>query len=315
MYVLFIKYNKPHNDSIETIKQYCKHEIIDILSISKSIDNISYHVLCNYFNSLHYFRNITHIVIGDIFWPTGQNICKLGIEYNKKIVFLQHGQWIYLDNKKNPEFLPYLTCFYGNYIKKIAEKWNYGLRSKCEVTGSPKYDNIQTEEGDYFYFCPPMILEKFPSRNSILNIDNKKLLVSMLGLDKYCKLVIHPHYREGDINFIKGLFPLAKIVDAGLNSLDLIRKSKGVITHRDSTTVIDAICCKKQSLLLNFNNQKQSFFKKFYFKDYCIENNDFADLINNIEKVEVIKEHYVYVDDYIQQGDASSKILNLMENN
>lgn len=310
---LFVKYNKPHNQSIDNLTKNIQYKVIDLQDISKSIDNISCESISKYFNSLSYIKAITHIIIGDIFWPTGQNICKFGSLHDKKIVFLQHGQWIYVENKKNPPYLPYVTFLYGDHLLQKVKGWPYGLKSKCFATGSPKYDNINIKQGDYFYFCPPVILETFPSRSSVVNTKNQLLLHSLKGLDSYCKLSVHPHYREGDIQFIKELFPKAEFFDTELNSLDLIKNSKGVITHRDSTTVIDAISCKKKSLLLNFNNEKQSYFKKFYFRDYCVENDNFGQLINNIDNIDFIKEHYSYVDDYIQQGNSSEKIFRIME--
>jgi len=89
-------------------------------------------------------------------------------------------------------------------------------------------------------------------------------------LDKGVEMLLHPHYREGNISALRKMFPTAQMTDPKADPLPLILKSSHVLTHRDSTTIMDAIACGKPSILLNFKGIR-SIFPKGYFGDLAFD--------------------------------------------
>jgi hypothetical protein len=132
---LLLLYNKVTNNAFHKLNSI-NVKFADVSIFDKKMDILSYSNVDIFLTNLLPFDNI---LIGDIFWPTGQNICKWCANNNKKCIFLQHGQWIYIKNKTNPEFLPSITCVYGrnvaNMIKLFASYENALLEIQAGSRG------------------------------------------------------------------------------------------------------------------------------------------------------------------------------------
>lgn len=313
---LCILYNKPFDYSVKSL---FKNKIKDFkfinfgnrISVEKkdilSLEEIS--------GLLSEYSPISFILIGDIFWPTGQNICLYCLNNNIKCYFLQHGQWIYTENKKNPQYLPNTTFVFGNYLYKEIMTWPYGKRSNVIVSGNPRYDRInitQPDKENFIYFAPPVCLEKNDSSSNIVHDYNWKTLKQLKGIDKNNNIKIHLHYREGWFDLIKEWFPNAFFIDPQEDPIYWILKSSKVLTHRDSTTVLDSIACKRTVILTNSIGNDKSYYCKGYFKDFAVE----CDSVRRLEEsMNDLKEFTnEKSDDYILLGNASEIILREMYN-
>jgi len=309
--VLLLKYNKVTNDSFRRLSTVLQVKWGNLSHFDKEMDVLSYEVVEKYLSGLLPFRKV---VVGDIFWPTGQHICRWCKQQKIRCFFLQHGQWIYIKNKKSPQFLPYCTMVYGDNVKSMTDEWPYGSRSKVIATGNPRYDLIiPVAGGDYVYFCPPVMKELVPNGDNKIHKRNVQLLQSIAGLDKGIEMTLHPHYREGNINVLRKLFPTAKMADPKADPLPLILKSSHVLTHRDSTTIMDAIACGKPSILLNFKGIR-SFFPKEHFGDLAIECETVGEckLALSSTPFEVNTEYAQRVKPHLYLGNASMRIASLL---
>jgi len=308
---LLVKYNKVTNDAFNQLSQCLKDPIwTDLVVFGSVMDHLSYSVIDAHFQELMPFDVMC---IGDIFWGTGQNICRWCQDNDVTCCFLQHGQWKYIKNKKSPMHLPDYTFVYGDNVVNMVKQWPYSRRSQVIATGNPRYDAAQRIlGGKYVYFCPPVVRELVPNGTSKFSNSNLQLLQSLKGIDQDVDLVLHPHYREGAIDFMRNTFPGAKFADPELEPLPLVAKASHVITHRDSTTVLDAIACGKPSVLLNFVGS--SFFPKGYFEEFAIE----CDTSYECKKAlmqSVLIEYTDYVNrarPYIYLGNASARIAALL---
>lgn len=310
MLLLLLQYNKVTNESL---KQFSRHSSVEIkwgsLTDLLDIDCSSYHVIDRFMQS---FLPFDAVMVGDIFWPTGQHICKWCSVNEVRCFFLQHGQWIYTKNKKNPKFLPSCTFLFGKNIQFECSDWEYGKRSVLFATGSPRYDgcSLTSKEGDYIYFSPPVLLEETPSVPPRYDCGVKRLLLHMKGLDSQARLVIHPHYREGAVRELKKIFPHADIIDPHTSALELIQKSQKVLTHRNSTVVLDSIACGKQVVLMNLDVYP-SYYPKGYFGSFAIESNSLSNCVRNLEKdyeIEDVGQYMREAEPYVILGDASCRI-------
>ena len=93
---LLLQYNKVHNISLQNLATKLNKEFNiewgDLTELTGVTDIQSAPTIAEYFSSLPHFD---FVIIGDAFWPTGQNICKVCKERNIPTFFLQHRQWIY----------------------------------------------------------------------------------------------------------------------------------------------------------------------------------------------------------------------------
>lgn len=257
------------------------------------------------------FLPLDAVLVADIFWPTGQNICRWCQENDVKCFFWQHGQWIYTKNKKNPRFLPSMTFFFGDDIKDECSKWPYAKRSKLSVVGSPRYDGCEISPGgDYVYFSPPAMLEQNPSAVDRYNHDVKVLLERLNGLDGEVNLLIHPHYREGKVDTLKQMFPKATFRDVEESALGLVQSADKVLTHRNSTAVLDALACGKKAVLMNFLKWDKSYYHRDYFAPFAVESESPDHCLHNLTC-----DDDVDLDDYVDKakpyiflGNASARV-------
>jgi hypothetical protein len=281
MRVLLLKYNKVTNESFQRFAESSDLQIIwaDLASLGRKMDVLTAGQVSEFLNKLPSFDAI---MIGDIFWPTGQEICNWSAKHKVKCFFLQHGQWVYTKNKRSPRYLPYCTCVYGENIKKEILSWPYGKRSRVEVTGNPRYDNLQCREGDYVYFSPPVMLELNASSRSIAHPEHEKMVKTLRGLDVEHKVVVHPHYREGKLDLLRKLFPASEFIDPAAPALDVVVDSKCVLTHRNSTVVLDAMACSKRVVLMNFGGS--SYYRRGYFAPFALESSNFDECMSNLAK-------------------------------
>lgn len=314
--LLLLYYNKVTNEAFNKLALHnSEFEIIpfDLGRFGDKMDILDEKVVEEFLSQSMPFDAV---VVGDIFWPTGQYICKWCKKHNIKSFFLQHGQWIYITNKKNPEFLPYCTFLYGDNVKDMVSLWPYSARSKVVVTGSPKYDNIiPNSSGSYVYFCPPVMYEKINGTHRS-NPLASRLLKTLSGIDKKIELLIQPHYREGNISGLKQMFSFAEFSDPKNDPICLIKKSYAVLTHRDSTTVLDAIACGKKSFLINFKNQHRSFYKAGYFSNFAVENgwpDECKDRIQSYVAGELPDNYEMLSKPYLYLGNSSERILAIIK--
>jgi len=313
--MLFLRYNKVTNEALEKLyKHIPSFKWGDMDSFKQRIDVLPYETIASF---LQEFKPIDSICIGDVFWTTGQNICKWGEDQGVKIYFLQHGQWIYIQNKRNPRHLPHSTFVYGDNVKQMVDSWPYGKRSNVQAVGNPRYDNISwlSNSGEYTYFAPPVIKEMVPSGKNRSNAEVAKLMEQLKGIDEIGPLLIHPHYREGSVDYLKSIFPKAMVADPQKASLPLIQKSSKVLTHRNSTTVLDAIACGKKVVLTDFLGQDKSFFKRGYFGEFAVENDWPKNCLKALEcDYDVDYNGYrTRARAHIYLGNASHRIVNILE--
>jgi hypothetical protein len=281
--VLLLKYNKPTNAAFDRLSQNCTFKCIwdDLSVFDHRIDTLPYGVVDKILSK----HSFDWAVVGDIFWTTGQHICLWCKKNNKNLLFLQHGQWIYTENKKNPKHVPSHTGVFGRRTAEMVKSWPYAQRSKVIITGTPRYENcVVNPSGDFVYFAPPVIGEKVPTIGcDKISSMTARWIESLRTLDQHCKLKIHPHYRELKIDFLKQMFPQADILPVDDDPLDFIQQSCAVLTHRNSTTVLDAIACGKPVILMNFEKFDHSFYPKNYFlcknKSFAHECNDLNECI------------------------------------
>lgn len=269
--VLLLKYNKPTNDAFIKFASFdygVDCQWADLTAFGTKIDVLSYEEVDKFLRASMPFDGL---LMGDIFWPTGQNICQWCQRNSVGSFFLQHGQWIYTANKKNPRFLPKCTFVYGEDLRAEILTWPYGKRSRVEATGSPRYDVLNIKDGDYVYFSPPVILEKNASAQSITHQKSLLLLSALRGVDSRYKVLLHPHYREGELDRLKDLFPKAQYIDPEEPALPFIAAAGKVLTHRNSTVVLDGIACRKLVVLMNFMGHDDSAYPMGYFKGFAIE--------------------------------------------
>ncbi len=315
MTALLVKYNKVTNAAFAKLLGKQADKLIlrwaDINHFQQNKMDVLDYPLVNFALDIFAFK-FDAIIIGDIFWPTGQNICRWCLEHGIRCYFLQHGQWIYFKNKVDPKYLPTATCFVGDDIANACSEWPYADRSRLAVTGNPRYDNsVISTEGDYVYFAPPVILERVPSSDDKHNPELLKTIQRLKGLDKQVKLVIHPHYREGNVLALRNIFPEAEFRDPQDDPLPIVAGASKVLTHRNSTTVLDAIAHGKITVLMNFEKEDWSVYNKEYFGDFALESETPHQCFDNVISDEVLD-----LDDYIERarryvylGDASQRVV------
>ena len=286
MRILLLKYNKPHNQSLLNLSLQLqnKHTIIwgDLFSFGSKMNLLSFQDIAHYFSTLEKFDAV---ILGDIFWTTGQSICQFCKEKNIISLFLQHGQWIFTQNKKKLQYYPTFTLLFGDNVKQTCLTWPYSKYSNIQVIGCPRYDNaVKVESEDYFYFSPPVIKEIVHHNKPANRLRDKHLnsLKKIIGIDKKYKVLLQPHYREAGIDLLQYLFPKAQFVDPEEDPLLLVQKSMKVIGSRDSTIILDAIAYHKSVVLMDL--ETVGYFPRNYFDNFAEESNNFQEFIVNLNK-------------------------------
>ncbi len=316
MQVLLVKYNKVTNDAFDVLSktlETCKWA--DVSIFGENIDCLSYSIVDRYLQSLKPFDVIC---VGDVFWDTGQHICKWSQNNKVRCYFLQHGQWIYTKNKSNPRHLPYGTFVYGDNVCNMMHSWPYSRRSKVYVTGNPRYDASLLDRlgNGYVYFSPPVSLEIVPSAPDRLHRHVYGVLSKLRGLDESINLVIHPHYREGNVQQLRQLFPKAKFEDPMNDPMLLIQQSEAVLTHRNSTTVLDAISCGKVAMLTDSICHDRSFFNPGYFGEFAVEcrtKDDCVEAVMKLQDKKIQLDGYEHrAKPYLWIGNASNRIADII---
>lgn len=313
--VVLVQYNKPTNQSFENMLQHCPPEvearIVQLTDKPKYIDLLNYK---NVEKALQPHEPFDAIVMGDIFWPTGQSLCNYCKRNGKTSHFLQHGQWIYVANKMNPRHCPAVTHLYGTAIQNAVLRWPYAAKSKVLLTGSPRYDNLNPQyPGEGIYFAPPVIKEVSSGRNfPTISRTAMTELAKLKGLDSKFKLHIQPHYREGDLNTIRSLFPKADLIPASDDPFPWIAKCAKVLTHRNSTTVLDAIAHRKKTVLMNFEGESlESAYPRQHFGIFAVESKSPQNCFNHLsspapdwpDNYEELAKRHIYL------GNASERVF------
>ncbi|MHA2279447.1 MAG: hypothetical protein ACXAC5_00950 [Promethearchaeota archaeon] len=313
---LLLKYNKVHNDALHHLSSKLKEvEVVwgDLFSFGASMDLLSYSTVIDYLES---FSPLDFVVVGDVFWNTGQHICRAGKKMGIRVFFMQHGQWIYIANKKSLDYYPDHTLLFGEKVAEMCSSWPYGKHSRLSVVGSPRYDNASTNgQGAYTYFSPPVIEEIVHEKpTGRLRTPFLKSLEKISGIDKFVPLIIQPHYREARIDMLQKMFPKAQFADPDLDALRLIRGSASILTSRNSTVVLDAIAHQKPVVLTDFPETDVCFFERGYFGDFAVESKNRRNLIDNLLSVTPLSRNgYSYrARPYIYLGDASNRVTELI---
>ena len=175
------------------------------------------------------FDHLDLVILGDVFWSTGQNICRWCSENQVKTLFLQHGQWIYVVNKKRLSYYPSYTALFGENVAKECKSWYFGQFSQIEVTGCPRYDFLHlcqvSSKKEYIFFSPPVIQETVHGQAKPIRKTFLQSLKRIAGFDKQCRVVLQPHYREANVGILKELFPSAEFRSAKEKTLNLVSKA------------------------------------------------------------------------------------------
>jgi len=309
---VLLKYNKVHNNSLYILEpklvRYFNILWADLSIFESKADKLDYNDIKKYFSSLDKFD---FIIIGDVFWETGQSICRYGEEYNIPVFFLQHGQWIYIKNKKNLKYYPAYTFLFGDNVARMCSGWNYGKKSHIITTGSPRYDSAVPGKGSYVYFSPPVIEEIIHRKPSgVFRSSFYKNLEVIRRIDKELFILIQPHYREARIDDLHELFPYAQFVDPQLDALKLIHGSTKVLTSRNSTVVLDAIAYQKQIVLIDLPDYDRCFFERGYFEDFALESTTKMNILDNLlSDIKTIKSYIDMSKKHIYLGDSTKRIV------
>lgn len=309
---VLLKYNKVHNDSLRNLapKLVKYFEVLwgDLSIFGKKMDLLTYDAIEGYFSS---FGKLEFIVMGDVFWRTGQSICRYGEEHNIPVFFLQHGQWIYVKNKKKIPHYPAYTLMLGDNVADMCSSWAYGKNSNIVVTGSPRYDEALPNGGSYIYFSPPVIEELIHGqptgriRRSFL-----ENLEAIKKIDKELPIVIHPHYREARLDYLHNLFPCAQFADPQLDALKLVRGAAKVLTSRNSTIILDAMAHHKPVVLMDFPEYDACFFQRGYFDNFALESETKSHLVSNLSAdIKIKRTNYMHTREHIYLGNASARII------
>ena len=273
-------------------------------------------VVDNYFDSFSSSPNI--VIIGDVFWPTGQRICETCKKRGIKTFFLQHGQWIYIKNKKSLAYYPSHTLLFGTNVSDTCVDWDYAKHSLIHIVGSPRYDpiTIKHNNGHYIYFSPPVIEEIVHNRPSgRLRLPFLECIKSLKGIDDITPIVIQPHYREARIDLLQNIFPKAQFVDPMLDPFPFIQYARKVIASRNSTIVLDAIAHRKITVLTDFRKHDDCFFKRGYFGKFALESDDRDHFIRNLQSNVKLEHGTGYVErakKYIYLGNASERVVGII---
>lgn len=316
---LLLKYNKVHNDALRHLSCRLGKDIEikwgDLSLFGASMDLLSYEQVDKY---LHSLKSFDFVIMGDVFWKTGQHICRACKKLDIPVFFMQHGQWIYTANKQSLEYYPDHTLVFGDNVKDICSSWAYAKHSKIHTVGSPRYDEVSSNGcgSTYTYFSPPVIEEMVHGKSSgIIRTYFLKGLKKIAGIDKHISLIIQPHYRECRTDLLHKMFPKAQFADPDLDPLKLIRGSLQVLTSRNSTVVLDAIAHQKPVVLVDLPETDACFFKRGYFGNFAKESNNRKHLISNLEKSNTFSrnDYNIKAKPYIYLGNASERIAKLVK--
>ena len=140
---LLLQYNKVHNGSLARLESQLKskHDVVygSLDNLGDAIDRLPQKTIEEYLSS---FLPLDWAIIGDVFWDTGQHICNSCKKMGVTLFFLQHGQWIYIQNKKQLKHYPAHTLTFGDDVANMCASWPYGQHSKISAVGNPRYDNV-----------------------------------------------------------------------------------------------------------------------------------------------------------------------------
>jgi len=308
MSTLLVRYNKVTDTALVRLAESLEDgKWADLNEFGDDLNLLNYLTVSAWMDE---YRPFSSVVIGDVFWPTGQHICRWSTDRKVLSCFLQHGQWIYVNNKKNPQHVPLYTCVYGGNVRDMIKTWPYYGRSRVVVTGNPRYDNIPHMETEGFvYFAPPVLSEQVEGFQDKWSEYSHKKLKDYSGLDKEVDLAIHPHYREGNVDMLRDLFPNARFINSKDNPLVHVAKCKSVVTHRNSTTVLDAIACHKMTILI----EAPSFFRKGYFGPFAHEAKTVQDVVIGTDRGIQVYNYDEEAYPYIYLGNASKRIAEIIE--
>lgn len=320
MFGVLVKYNKVTNLAFDKLSKRLskkfKVSYADVAKVKKNYDSLN---SLQVDRMLNRFSGASFVIIGDMFWNTGQEICRWCRARKVPCYFLQHGQWIYVANKKNPRFAPHYVLVYGENVRNMCQKWPMSKRAKFVATGNPRYDKAHRvyEDNNRVYFSPPVI-EELTNGGKCLGTNkfNLRRISKMKGLDKEVELYLQPHYREGAIRTLKDLFPDAVYFEPPLDPLPIVQECSRLICSRNSTMVLDAIAYGKQVLFMEWESSfdKKVFFPRGYFKNFGWESESLTEFFKNLHKDTRVDwdQYEKEAAPYLILGNASKRISKLI---
>jgi len=318
---ILVKYNKVTNLAfdvlVKTLSRSMDIEYADLTRIKTRCDLINQSDINKMMSK---FKDVGFIVIGDIYWTTGQGLCQWAINRHIPCFFLQHGVWKYITNKKDPKFYPSHILVYGDKIKEMTSSWPLAKKAKFCVTGNPRYDQYKPTflNNNNVYFSPPVVQElQHGLMTGPVNRYNLDLIKSLQGLDDLVHLYLQPHYREGSLKILKELFPNAIYCDISLDPLPFLSICSKIVCSRDSTMVLDAITTGCKVIFTEYEQKfdKACFFQRGYFGNFGIESKSKVEFFKNVQKDIEISEHN-YMEDakpYIYLGNSSKRIGSIIK--
>lgn len=314
---LLLQHNKVHDESLFQLSSQLKKEFsIKIGKMNSSEypdDLLPYDVVKKYVE----YDEPDFVITGDVFWRTGQNLCRACKELNIPLFFLQHGQWIYVQNKKKLNYYPTHTMLFGENIANMCSGWEYGKHSQIKPVGSPRYDNVVKSSGKYIFFSPPVIEEIIHDKPSgKIRREFFQNLKTLSGIDRYVSMVIQPHYREAKINWLHDLFPNAQFADPQLNASKLISGATKVLSSRNSTIVLDSIAHRKPVFISDLSEHDSCFYKRGYFEGFATESLNKQELLSNLMRDDTPINTIEYAErakPYVCLGEASARVLKCIQ--
>lgn len=319
MRILLLKYNKVANETLEILsKSLGNHELRwgNLVELGRNnVDLLSYTQISRY---LEAFEPVDMVVVSDVFWPTGQHICRWCTRNLRdvKCLFIQHGQWIYVTNKKKLREYPTHAVLFGDNVTNECKSWSFGKSVSVVSTGSPRYDSYApSPAGEYVFFSPPVIQELVHGRPKHVREPYLRALQYIVGFDKEIRVILQPHYREARLELLMTMFPDAEFVDPDDRTINLVAGAKTVVASRNSTVVLDAIVCGKPTVFTEFPNCDAAYFRRGYFGKFGLENDGSQHFLKNVLSTNNIvgQDYELQARPYICLGDASERIVEIIE--
>jgi len=286
----------------------------DLRDVKKNQSFVSYEQVNSLLSSL---GKIDFAITGDAFWSSGKNICRWCKENHVKSYLFQHGQWIQLQNKKDTDIVPDCVFFLGDDLTRQCSQWADWKYCKAFTTGSPRYDDLNEFKDDgYIYFSPPAVQINDIFKKISNRIDDKAWgwIKSVAAKLKGMKVLVHPHYREMQIKMFKKNFSYLDFINPKEDPLPIIANASKVLTHRNSTTVLDAIACHKSVVLMDTVEEDRAYFKRGHFGEFALESDILDQIQSNLKSdYKEPADYTAKAKKYIYLGNASERIARIVK--
>lgn len=263
----------------------------------------------------------------------------IGLAKKKKIpvIMLQHG--LYYDSPEALEFnqfagvLPTTTdiiACWGENFKKSLERWGYDSE-KIKVIGNPAYDDVFSKKLTSNNKKKFVILAtSSPTKNIVsdLSIETRthyincitKICKILTSLNKNLVVKLHPFSEELDVtNIIKTINPKVPLIKKG-NIFKLLKLSEFIIVIDISTVIIEAQILEKPVISFSVKNYNRCNSEVFISNSVIkTDLNNFETTLHkfltdpNMKKIQINKANEFLADYLSNQGNASQKLIEFLE--